>query len=66
MQRELLVIGIIIIVIALAWPLLAKLPFGKLPGDISYSRPGFQFFMPITTMIILSIVLSLVLWFFRR
>lgn len=66
MQKALLVVGIVIIVIALVWPLLAKLPFGKLPGDISFSRPGFQFFMPITTMIIVSIVLSLVLWFFRR
>lgn len=66
MQRELFIIGVVIIVVALAWPWLGKLPFGKLPGDISYSRPGFQFFMPITTMIILSLVLSFVFWLFRR
>lgn len=66
MQRELLIVGIVIVVVALAWPLLGKLPFGKLPGDIAYTRPGFQFFAPITTMIIVSIVLSLLFWLFRR
>jgi hypothetical protein len=66
MQRELLILGIVIIVVALAWPWLSKLPFGKLPGDIAFSRPGFRFYAPITTMIILSVVLSLALWLFRR
>lgn len=66
MQRELLIIGIALIVMALAWPWLGKLPFGKLPGDIAFSRPGFRFYAPITTTILLGIVLSLALWLFRR
>jgi hypothetical protein len=35
--------------------------FGRLPGDIRVERPGFSFFFPITTMIIVSVVLSIVL-----
>lgn len=66
MQRELLIIGLILVAVALAWPWLGKLPFGRLPGDISFSRPGFQFFMPLTTMLIVSLVLSLLVWLFRR
>ncbi|MCD6061197.1 MAG: hypothetical protein K0S16_1508 [Moraxellaceae bacterium] len=65
-QKTLIIIGFVIVAIGLAWPLLGKLPFGRLPGDISYSRPGLTFFAPITTMIILSIVFSLIMWLFRR
>lgn len=39
---------------------------GRLPGDIRIKRPGFSFYMPITTMILLSIVLSFVLWIIRK
>ena len=66
MQRLLIILGALIAVIGLAWPWLSKLPLGRLPGDIVVNRPGFRFFMPLTTMIIASIVLSLILWLFRR
>jgi hypothetical protein len=66
MQRVLVAIGVLIVLIGLAWPWLSKLPLGRLPGDIIIDRPGFKFFFPITTMIIVSIVLSLILWLFRR
>ena len=42
------------------------LPIGRLPGDIYVKRDGFSFYFPLTTSIILSIVLTLVLAFFRR
>ena len=41
-------------------------PIGRLPGDIYVKRDGFSFYLPLTTSIILSIVLTLVLAFFRR
>lgn len=66
MQKAFIVIGLLIAAIGVAWPWLSKLPIGRLPGDIIVDRPGFKFFFPITTMIIISIVLSLLLWLFRR
>ena len=58
--------GVILVVIGLAWPWLSRLPFGRLPGDIMIDRPDLKVYVPITTMIVISIVLSLLLWLFRR
>lgn len=66
MRKAFIVIGLLIAAIGVAWPWISKLPLGRLPGDIIVDRPGFKFFFPITTMIIISIVLSLLLWLFRR
>ncbi|HYQ91928.1 MAG TPA: DUF2905 domain-containing protein [Candidatus Competibacteraceae bacterium] len=66
MQRSLIVIGIIILLIGLFWPWLGKMPFGRLPGDIVIDRPQFKFYFPITTMVLISLVLSLLLWLFRK
>jgi hypothetical protein len=66
MQRVFIAIGILFVLVGLAWPWLSKLPIGRLPGDIVIDRPGMKVFFPITTMIIVSIVLSLLLWLFRR
>ena len=66
MQRAFIIIGLLIVAIGIAWPWLSKLPIGRLPGDIAVGRPGFKFFFPITTMIIVSVVISLLLWLFRR
>jgi Protein of unknown function (DUF2905) len=66
MQRILIILGVLTALIGLAWPWLSKLPLGRLPGDIVVDRPGFRFFLPVTTMIIVSIVLSLILWILRR
>jgi hypothetical protein len=66
MRRILVAAGVLIAIIGLLWPWLSSLPFGRLPGDIVVERPGFRFFAPITTMFVLSIVISLVLWLMRR
>lgn len=66
MQKLLFMLGILLIVIALAWPWLKQLPLGRLPGDIVIQREGFSFFFPITTMILVSVVVSLALMLFRR
>jgi len=66
MQRLLVILGALVILAGIAWPWISKLPFGRLPGDIIIDRSGFKFFFPVSTMIILSIVVSLILWLFRR
>jgi len=66
MQRSLIVLGILIAAIGLLWPWLSKLPFGRLPGDLVIDRPSFKLFAPFTTMIVVSVVLSLILWLLRR
>jgi hypothetical protein len=66
MQRVLVAIGLLIAFAGLLWPWLAKLPLGRLPGDIVVDRPGFKLFAPFTTMIVLSLVLSLIIWLLRR
>lgn len=68
MGKYLLIIGLVVAVVgAVIWLLGDKLHwFGNLPGDIRVERENFRFYFPITTMILLSIVLSLLLWIFRR
>lgn len=66
MQRVLIVVGVALVLVGLLWPWLAKLPFGRLPGDIAIRRDGFSFYFPITTSIIVSVVLSLLLWWLRK
>lgn len=66
MQRTLIVIGLLIAAIGLGWPWLRKLPLGRLPGDIHIVREGFSFHFPIVTGIVVSLVISLLIWLFRR
>lgn len=66
MSRTLIVIGLVIVAVGLLWPWLSKLPLGHLPGDIVIKRENFAFYFPITTMILISVVLSLALWLFHR
>jgi hypothetical protein len=65
-QRLLIVLGVLLILAGALWPLLSKLPFGRLPGDLVIDRPGFKVFAPITTMIIVSVLISLLLWLWRK
>jgi hypothetical protein len=65
-QRILITIGLAIVLAGLLWPWLSRLPLGRLPGDLLIQRPGVRLYAPFTTMIIVSLVLSLLLWLFRR
>jgi hypothetical protein len=65
-MRWLVTVGVILIVVGLIWPWLARLGFGRLPGDIVIERENFRFYFPITTMILVSLVLSLIFWLFRK
>lgn len=66
MQRSLIVLGLLIAAVGLAWPWISKLPIGRLPGDFMIDRPGFKLFFPLTTMIIVSVLISVILMFFRK
>ena len=66
MNRWLIAIGLLLLVAGLAWPWLTKLGLFRLPGDIVIEREDFRVYFPITTMIIVSVVVSLLLWLFRR
>jgi DUF2905 family protein len=66
MQRALIAIGAIILLAGLLWPWLSKLGLGRLPGDIRIESENSVFYFPIMTCIVISVVLSLVLWFIRK
>ena len=66
MQRALIVLGLILVAAGLAWPWISKLGLGRLPGDVRIESESGGFYFPIVTCLIISIVLSLLLWFFRR
>jgi hypothetical protein len=53
-------------VAGLLWPWLSKLGLGRLPGDIVVERENFRLYLPIATSILISVVLSLILWFLNR
>jgi hypothetical protein len=66
MSRTLILIGLCLVILGVLWPWLQKAGLGRLPGDIIMERNGFRFYFPITTSIIVSIVLSLIFWLMRR
>ena len=66
MQRLLITIGLLIALIGLLWPRITRLDLGRLPGDLRIDKPGFTFYAPFTTMIVISVVLSLIIWLLRR
>ena len=63
--KMLFIIGVIITVIGLVMILGAKLGLGRLPGDIVVQRKNFSFYFPIMTCLILSAILTLILWLFH-
>jgi hypothetical protein len=65
-QRALIGLGIVVILVGIAWPWIAKLGLGRLPGDIRIETESGGFYFPVVTCVIISIVLSLLLWLFRR
>jgi hypothetical protein len=67
MGKILIVIGIILTVVGLAFLFADKIPFpGKLPGDIYIKKERLTFYFPITTSIIISIILTIIFWIFRK
>ena len=63
-QRFLIGLGLVILVAGIMWPILSRIGLGRLPGDIMFQRGGATFYFPLVTCIIISIVLSALLWLF--
>ncbi len=66
MQRALIIIGLGLVAAGVLWPLLSKLGLGRLPGDIRIESDSGGFYFPIVTCVVISVVISLLLWLFRR
>jgi len=66
MQKFLIIVGTALLIIGLLWPWIEKLGLGRLPGDIAVEKEGLGFYFPVMTSIIISIVLSLLFWLFRK
>lgn len=65
--KTLILAGIVILALGIAVTLIGKVPWlGKLPGDIVIKRENFTFYFPLATSIILSVILSLILWLLRK
>ncbi len=66
MQKTLIGLGIVVILVGLLWPYLVRIPFGRLPGDIIIDKPQLKIYVPVTTMILISIVISIIIWLLRK
>lgn len=66
MSRTLIIIGIVLVILGLLWPWLQKSGLGRLPGDIVLERDNFRFYFPLATSIIVSIIITLLFWLFRK
>ncbi len=65
LRTFLVTIGVLLLATGIFWPFVSRY-LGRLPGDIVVRRPGFTFAFPIVTCLVLSLLLTLLLWIFRR
>jgi len=65
-NRFLIALGTGLILLGLAWSWVRTLHLFHLPGDIVIDRPGFRFYFPITTMLLVSAIISIVAWLLRK
>ena len=65
-SRLLIIFGLVLVGAGLLWPLVAKLGLGRLPGDIMIERENFRLYLPIGTSVLISAILSLILWLLSR
>jgi hypothetical protein len=66
MQRALIIIGLAVAAIGLLWPWVSRLPLGRLPSDIRVESASGGFYFPIVTCFVISVIVSLLLWLFRK
>jgi hypothetical protein len=70
MQRILITLGVVLLLLGMVWPWLARLGLGHLPGDIRIERPGLRIYVPLGSTLLVSVLLSVVLtvlsWLGRR
>jgi Protein of unknown function (DUF2905) len=65
-QRFLIALGLLILIAGIIWPLLSRMGLGRLPGDLMFQRGGATFYFPLVTSILVSLVLSALLWLLNR
>lgn len=66
MPKVLIILGVVLVAFGLAWLAGERLGLGRLPGDIVIEREGLRIYIPLMTSLIISVILSLILWFFGR
>jgi hypothetical protein len=66
MRYWLIAIGVVLVMVGLLWPWISRLGLGRLPGDVVVDRGQFSFYFPIVTCLIISVVISLILWLLNR
>jgi hypothetical protein len=66
MSRALIIFGLVLVATGLLWPFIAKLGLGQLPGDIVIERENFRLYLPLGTSLLISVVLSLIVWLLSR
>ncbi|HEY6198980.1 MAG TPA: DUF2905 domain-containing protein [Candidatus Binatia bacterium] len=65
--KSLIIIGILLVALGLLFSVGSKIPWlGRLPGDIYIQRGNFTFYFPLATSIVISLIITLVLYLFRR
>lgn len=65
-QQVLIAFGLVLVALGILWPFISKLGLGSLPGDILIERENFRFYLPLTTSLLISLVLSVVYWLFHK
>ena len=66
MQRLLIILGGVLLVAGLVWPLIRHSGLGRLPGDFFLQGQHFSFYFPLTTSIVVSLALTVILWLLSR
>jgi len=66
MSRTLIILGLVLVIIGVLWPWIQKLNLGRLPGDLVIEKENMRFYFPIVTSIIVSLILTLLFWLFRK
>jgi hypothetical protein len=65
-RKALILAGAALLAAGVAWPWLNRLNLGRLPGDIVINRPGMHIYFPVVTCLVISLVLTLLFWIFRK
>ena len=65
-QKTLIIIGVLFILVGLLYPFLKDLGLGRLPGDIIVKKENSTFYFPIVTCIVVSVIISLILMYFKK
>jgi Protein of unknown function (DUF2905) len=66
MSRWLVTLGLVLVALGLAWPWLGAMGLGRLPGDLAFGGESFRVYLPLTTSVLVSVLLSLIFWLLNR